>query len=189
MPDARAFTGQMQVVEQLAQKALKENVTVFLTVEQYGSVEACQKRARSLQTSFSSFRARTRRLSGDEKRARDVFKQGPYDTLACLIDPLPNAGGWKFWLGQGSSLLDDLDVRGADGKPLTDFGANKSERAQFVEDVLPRAMMSPPQITKREWLMGERYGLWVTADGERWFNDRAPTEEEMRELDTLPTGD
>jgi len=198
MTDPRANTGNMKSVHSVMMMALnaKEGVEVFWTMEEYGSLDACQKEARGFHQTFSSLRNRSRRGEMNrlgELHARDTDAQGAFDGLACTIVPMSGDVGWRAWLGPWkvhASRFNVFDV--ATGERVTPLGAKpQSEKEQL------REKLSKGTITRRDWLRGHQLDAWLyDATGERFYGPenpdgtfRAPTEEEMRELDNLPTGD
>lgn len=65
MADTRAYSPNFQGVAALADRALArpEGITINFEVATYGSIEACAHVARGFQKTFTSLRARARRLS------------------------------------------------------------------------------------------------------------------------------
>ena len=125
MPSPTVITPQMERVRQLADQAKdsREGLTIYFRVSQYGSLEACNSRARGMQSSFSALRAKTRRLamnmSQEPSHTRDVMTKGPYDNIACIKSTLPGGDGYSIEFIPNFLYALDLEiVDRATGEPL-----------------------------------------------------------------------
>jgi len=192
MADPRAFTGNMKSVHAIMMAALheKEGIEITWPMEEYGSLDACQKEARGFHQSFSSIRAKSRR--GEESRlgerhARDTEAQGPFDGLACTVIPMPGDVGWKAWVGPWKVHLSRFNVFSvATGERVTPMGAKpQSEIEQLISDAADFLSRKTSRFSRKAFVRGERLGLWVR-DGKRWFlypEQETPSEERLRAVE------
>ncbi len=121
MTQVRAFTANMESLRALCDKALAtpEGIEINFTIEQCGSLDACKSRARSMQTTFTSLRARARDLTQSLSKSAYHNIKGPYDGLACLREPLPSNHGWRVRFLHAVDLLKDLEIIDlSTGKPI-----------------------------------------------------------------------
>lgn len=191
MADARAFTGNMEATHRLLLDCLTrpKGVTLVWRVETYGSLSACQIRARSFQTTFSSLRNRDRRMSvnltGENRNARDLESRGPLDRVACAITPLPDDAGWQAWVGPAAALYADIEViDNATGAPISGLGANpKSEEETLIDDAYLFLTGQSPRFSKKAYVRGERLGLWEPRGMFEAIG--RPSEERMREIEEM----
>jgi hypothetical protein len=98
-------------VKSLADRALQlpEGLRIYFRTEAHGTFETAHRAARSFQTSFSSMRAKARRQmerahSQNDSLIMDTLTQGPYDSLACQKEWLPNGEGFAIWLAPAYAL-------------------------------------------------------------------------------------
>lgn len=186
MPAARAMTGNMSLAASIADKALEaaEGITIPYRVSKYGSLDACDQQARSLQSSFTSLRARVRRLANrvreDELMLRDQSIVGKYDALACLRQLMPGNEGWQVWIGPAISALADLEIiDNATGKNLAGVDP-LLELIQRAQDPKRAGTVTALEwdwaLTQREW------NVWEI-DGRCWFPRPGSGGNENAEID------
>lgn len=119
----RAYTANMDEVRKLCETALQSTtgLTITFTVERHGSLAACKSRAVSTQNSFTSLRARSRKLDTSSEHAALHFIRGQYDGLVCRREPLPNNAGWLVRFLPATSMFADVEITGGNGEPLDDL--------------------------------------------------------------------
>lgn len=132
----QAFTANMDTMSKLCDDALMSptGLTVKFTVDRLGSLEACHTRARSTQNTFTSLRARSRRLNPEEKASAYHTKRGPYDGLVCRREPLPHNEGWCVRFLHATNIWDDVEITGGDGEPLGDLHEIRTLTAKLFGD-------------------------------------------------------
>src|SRR6185369_10870553 len=141
MPETRAFTGNLASITAAADAALQapQGIEVrFLAPDYPTGLDGAASAARSFQKTFSSLRARTRKLQAHHLGESSAFPppttlaQSIYDKLVCerarIID------GWVIRLMpvalvQSSFALFDI----ATGEALTTTGAGLSEVARLID--------------------------------------------------------
>ncbi len=122
----QAFTPNMDTMARVCQDALASpnGLTLKFTVAKLGSLEACHARAKSTQNTFTSLRARSRRLTPAERGSRDHFKRGDDDTLVCRREPLPDNEGWCVRFLHAIDMFSDVEIADGNGDP---FGPDVAE--------------------------------------------------------------
>ncbi len=175
MPAPRAYSPSFVSVADAADQALaRENgMDIYFTVERYGSLEACLTLSRSFQKSFTSLRARARRLSerriGEEgiNAPRDSMAVGNYDTLVCQRVQMGEGRGWIVSLIPTHVVMSQFDCRDpVTGEKITDLGFNADRETVLFK----KAMRKPIVLTVKEW--DEFTALkpgWHTHLGDIWF--------------------
>lgn len=154
MPAPRGFTPNLSRIKDWADAALDnpDGVTLRWRVPEF-SLEACAQHARGFQTSFTSLRAKARRqkivhTGYESEHALDQYTRGPYDSLACVREPLANGGGWSITLCRGYDMFQGVEVTNArTGEPIIGETAEDRER----ERIIMKAQQFPDQITQAEW--------------------------------------
>ena len=116
MPSSRTESVNYNEARKIADLALHSpnGITVAFTVEQCGTYENCKRRARSLQSNFTSMRAKARipamKARGEESNAFTSAK-GPYDRLTCYLEPMPGQRGYWTIFRASAYVLEDLEIR------------------------------------------------------------------------------
>lgn len=152
MPDARAFTGNMETLRAILDSALEapEGVTLYFRSPPHTPAAAAAA-ARGIQTSFSSLRARVRRSAmrrAGELHARDVNARGAYDTLMCQREAL-DGGSWAVRFVRAGEFLQGIEIiDNATGKPLTSLGQAQDERERLIDKAI---MGIGGKLTAADW--------------------------------------
>lgn len=152
MPIPRTHTAAVDRVRKLADLALEaqQGVEVNLTVDKYGTMEACAAMARSLQQSFCSMRAR--------HRAKVVITNNidpvcDYDALICQRLPLPMQRGWQVRFHREDANLEAWEIVDiASGATLT---LESQENATY-ERLITKFMVEPENFTVADRKFVER---------------------------------
>jgi hypothetical protein len=149
-----AYTANFSSVQAAADRALDapSGITIRFTVERHGSLAQCEHLARGFQKSFSSIRARARRISRTVRGESativpiDTMAHGPYDGLVCQRSRLPDDMGWSVGLYPASVILDAMDIIDNDtGRPITEIGANRTETNAILD------RMGHGAVTADDW--------------------------------------
>lgn len=178
MPQPRGVTPTLSRMKDWAQLALERPNGLTLTWKPPEfSPQACAQHARGFQTSFTSMRARARRLQVthegyESPSARDLYTRGPYDALACVREPLVG-GGWSITLCRGQDMFQGVQVTDAlTGEPIEGESAEDRERTR----IFMKAQQFPEQVTQAEYDLvdAKRFpdggSAWNRPDtGELWF--------------------
>jgi len=156
MAESRSYSPNYETVRKAADAALMspDGIAINYRVDAVTPMSACALKARSFQQSFTSLRARMRRLDAkvrgeimEHSVVRDSFARGPYDDLVCQRLPLADEGGWCVTLRHAHVLIDELEIIDiATGQPLSEIGKNKSELEVFYS----KAIHGPSAFTHAE---------------------------------------
>lgn len=142
MAETRAYSANFHHVQAIAQRALDNpsGLIVAWTLRDQPTLDACKLKARSFQQSFTSFRARDRRLSakllGESSTVipRDSFASSKYDRLVCAREMTPAGDGWQIRFIHVGDMLSELNIIDpSTGLPLADMGAGQDEENRLIE--------------------------------------------------------
>lgn len=127
MPASTVVTPQMARVRDLCDqaKSTPEGITIWFrtTDPRYADLKVAKSLARSIQTTFCNLRVRARRQAQRKRGAEDISllstAKGEYDDIACVVQPLPNDGGFKVVFTPAYAVDMDLEVTdNSTGKPF-----------------------------------------------------------------------
>lgn len=161
MTEPRAFTPAMEAVREIADQALlagPEGITLYWRCPPF-TLETARLQARSFQQSFTSLRARARRLSAEDKLARDHAGTGTYDRLAAQRGDLPDAAGAYIRLCPARALFEDVEiVSNATGQALRTVGSAKHPGWTLLERASDYMLSGQGNaLTEAEW---DQMTLW-----------------------------
>lgn len=168
MSGPRAITGQMEAVSGLVAQALAEpeGIYIYWRVSDYGSLDECKRKARSLQSTFAALRTRARRSEENrmaQRTARDTDARSHWDRLGFSIEALPEGEGIRAWIGLANQLFASLEVvSAATGKPLTTIGRAKDIE---LDEILARAFKGDA-LSEHEKARLRELGLAEEGEGE-----------------------
>lgn len=166
MPDARITTASIDAVRRVAELALArpDGLAVNFTLADCGTLESCQARSRSFQTSFSSLRARVRRqLAANQTNRLDQDIPGRYDRLSCQRVAIPGGNGYQVLLYPVDRLVMELNVTDMHGMPLEELSPDKARLDAIIKFWSTqksaareggRQFVDPLTDVERRWLCG-----------------------------------
>ena len=169
-----------------------QGVTVYFRIADHGTMAQCEHLARGFQVSFTSMRARARRLSakirGENPHMMDSMATGEYDRLVCQRALLPDGGGWSVGLYPTAMMLAGMEiVDNATGQPITDIGKGQTEAEALSERILralidkQRPTRPTPEDMKRLWELAPDNAAFLTTT----FNLTRPPDIATMDLDEL----
>lgn len=142
MAETRAYSANYHHVQAVAQRALANpsGLIIAWTLDTEPTLEVCKLKARSFQQSFTSFRARDRRMSASnhgESRIppRDSMAVSDYDRLVCAREMTPSGNGWQIRFIPIADVLKELNIIDpSTGLPLDDIGSNRNEANTLMDE-------------------------------------------------------
>ncbi len=189
MAETRAFSANFHHIQALAMRALQSPSGIIITwtvPRDCPTLDDCKRAARSFQQSFTSFRARDRRMSarllGESTKIppRDSFAQSSFDRLVCMREMTPNGDGWQIRFLHIKDVLSTLNISdGATGLPLTDLGTGRDECGvlldHFIDLSLQRRDTAPMNDDDCKRLAELRPDLLDQIEGYMAFRDKGVT--------------